>query len=176
MSKSVETPSIEFVKLSANVLGDLPTLWSHYIQDLQSLTGRTADSDGYRTYLEGTTRQALQIVSSGVPVGFILINTECHFAHNEKNVAEFYVNADFRRQGVGRLAVLQLWADYPCRWEIAVLPKNIPGLNFWQQIIRKEYGIDFLESVEHVDFDSTDPQRWIFQINSKAPEAVGATV
>lgn len=46
-------------------------------------------------------------------------------------MAEFYVAAAFRRQGVGRAAVRLLFAAHPGDWALSVLPANRRALAFW---------------------------------------------
>ncbi len=52
------------------------------------------------------------------------------------NVAEFFVLAKYRRNGIGTAAIVAMLAGRPGCWEAAVMPDNARGLAFWRQALR----------------------------------------
>ncbi|MAZ45024.1 MAG: hypothetical protein CMF48_07615 [Legionellales bacterium] len=166
MTNAIEPCNLTLTAVTEKDPKHLPELWVEYTKDLEEVTEQKLASSYFQRYLKEPKRAALEIDVNGKAVGFILINEICHFESNNKNLAEFYIHHGARRKGYGKLAALTLWEQDPGRWEISVLPKNIRALNFWQQIIRERYGINFLESVEQVEFDLINPNRWILQVDS----------
>ncbi len=70
------------------------------------------------------------------PAGFALINTHSHRGGAvERNIGEFFVARKYRRRGVATLAVHQILARLPGRWEVAVAARNAAALRFWPAAI-----------------------------------------
>lgn len=76
------------------------------------------------------------ITVDGDVAGFAFVNRYSRLgAGNTWNVAEFYVNPEFRRGGVGSIAAEHVLRQFPGDWEVAVLTGNDPALVFWQRVI-----------------------------------------
>lgn len=83
--------------------------------------------------------------------GFVLLKRGTYFPHQLESeqqgmqVAEFFVLKTFRRQGVGTKAALDLFPQFPGRWEIAQEPGNHAGQAFWRSLLKAYCGGDFKE-------------------------------
>ncbi|WP_371367681.1 GNAT family N-acetyltransferase [Pseudomonas sp. QL9] len=73
------------------------------------------------------------IRADGALAGFALVRWLDEEGRFE--MAEFYVAAAFRRQGVGRAAVRALFAAHPGDWALSVLPANRRALAFWTELL-----------------------------------------
>lgn len=69
-------------------------------------------------------------IDAGVPVGFALTYRD---ERGAQHVEEMFVIAGARRSGVGRGAVLQIFAARPGPWTLTVRPENPEGLAFWRR-------------------------------------------
>ena len=88
-------------------------------------------------YWREAGRVPLIIRRGGRPAGFALLNQHSHRdgGHVERNMAEFFVARKHRRHGVAREAVRQILANYPGRWEVAVVARNVAAQSFWPRAI-----------------------------------------
>ncbi|WP_232220366.1 hypothetical protein [Legionella tunisiensis] len=84
------------------------------------------------------------------------------------NVGEFFVTAKFQRQGVGQQVAKQVWQQFAGAWEVAVIPQNERGLNFWRRTIIEFSKNQFSETVKEVAYDPTNP-RILFNFIAKEP-------
>jgi predicted acetyltransferase len=50
-------------------------------------------------------------------------------------VAEFFVKPKYRRCGIGRAAVTNIWERFPGRWELQVMKRNDSAVQFWERCI-----------------------------------------
>ncbi|MET0794374.1 MAG: GNAT family N-acetyltransferase [Polyangiaceae bacterium] len=51
------------------------------------------------------------------------------------DVAEFFVLRRYRRSGVGRRAIVQVWDRFPGQWIVRVSEANTGALPFWGRVI-----------------------------------------
>jgi ribosomal protein S18 acetylase RimI-like enzyme len=86
-------------------------------------------------------RELLWIEANGERAGLVMIRTLPDFPDDSTNVAdiaEFYVDAPFRRRGVGRAAVQALLAEHRLRGtrlvEAGILHRNLPAQEFWRAL------------------------------------------
>lgn len=101
------------------------------------------DSDGRYVYpyldfyWEDPNRYPFLLLAGDDTAGFAL----CRFdidpltGHDHMEIAEFFVDPGFRRQGIGGEAATRLWNLFPGRWMVRVLKSNLPAIPFWQQTI-----------------------------------------
>ncbi len=61
------------------------------------------------------------------PAGFALVKG--------RDVLEFFVRRQFRRQSVGRALAQHLWTTQPGPWTVRVLEENKPALSFWRRSV-----------------------------------------
>ncbi len=100
----------------------------------RSLPAMLDDMDG---------REFIWIESDGERAGFIIIRTQSDWPPDDRmiaSIAEFYVDPDFRRAGVGTAAVELLLAEHRDRGtylvEADIMRLNEPAKAFW-------YGLGF---------------------------------
>lgn len=129
-----------------------------YQYDTSEFNGQDPDPHGLYEYnfldqyWTGSGRQEgrlpLLILADGALAGFVLKHRYSwledgpdlpHF------VAEFFVLRKWRRQGVGRLAAVELFRRFPGRWEVAQEPENLVAQRFWRQVIGEVTGGRFKE-------------------------------
>jgi predicted acetyltransferase len=119
-----------------------------YIYDFSEM--EPADSDGFEfdgrggfgplpdmdDYWRAEGWRALVIRVGERPAGFALINNRSHRGGGvEHNMGEFWVARKHRRRGVAAEAVRQVLAQYPGRWEVAVVERNMAAKAFWPRAI-----------------------------------------
>lgn len=75
---------------------------------------------------------AFLIKVDGELAGFAVLDTETSAPDRQYNLGYFFVARRYRKQGVGRAAVLQLMSNFPGSWEIYHLVSNLPAAKFWQ--------------------------------------------
>ncbi|HHF7345180.1 TPA: GNAT family N-acetyltransferase [Legionella feeleii] len=90
--------------------------------------------------------------------GFVLINKVGTTPTVDWNVGEFFVIAKFQRQGVGQQIAKRIWQQFSGNWEVAVIPQNERGLNFWRNTIGEFSKNQFSETVKQVSYDLTNPR------------------
>jgi predicted acetyltransferase len=99
-------------------------------------------------WAEPERRSAYFIRKDGGLAGFVLVT--CGSPANPEpepgvlDVAEFFVLRRYRRHGVGRAAIHQLWDMRPSHWFARVSEGNATGLAFWPKAV-STYGVPFHE-------------------------------
>ena len=53
-------------------------------------------------------------------------------------VAEFFIKPKYRRCGIGRAAVVNIWQKFPGRWELQVMNRNDSAVRFWERCISQK--------------------------------------
>jgi predicted acetyltransferase len=68
-----------------------------------------------------------------IPAGFALAGSAGRHiaAPKVRDMVEFFVAAQFRRNGLGRAMAGYLWNQYPNAWLIRVYQGNTPAMRFW---------------------------------------------
>ena len=88
-------------------------------------------------YWREPDRTPFLISSNNETCGFALLRyirsgTQAPDYHS---IAEFYIQPEHRRLGIGEQAVAELLNRYPGHWLIQVLTRNEPALAFWQRTL-----------------------------------------
>ncbi|MDR2298695.1 MAG: GNAT family N-acetyltransferase [Comamonas sp.] len=73
------------------------------------------------------------ILADGQIAGFALVRTLDQSPLFE--MAEFGVLTSYRGLAVGKAAALALFAKHPGSWQLAVMPDNLTGLQFWRSVV-----------------------------------------
>ena len=82
------------------------------------------------------SRDSLQIVADGWPVGAAVVEHRCVFDQGEGHtVGAFCIGRAWRRRGVGQAAAMQIFDLFRGRWEIATLAQNVPATAFWRAVV-----------------------------------------
>ena len=96
------------------------------------------------------------------------MNTHSHRGGGvERNMGEFFIARKHRRAGAATRAVGQILADYPGRWEIAVVERNTTAKAFWPRAIASAPNVADLTRVEG-DGDHWRGPIWCFAAAARA--------
>lgn len=138
----------EGLSVTAAKLGEKPILaelMQAYLAGFAEFEDVEQDADGryhypyLAFYWEDPNRYPFLFRDCDQVVGFAL----CRFdidpvsGRESMEVAEFYVDPQHRRQGLGREAATRLWDLFPGRWVARVLKSNKNAIPFWRTIIDK---------------------------------------
>ena len=85
-------------------------------------------------------RHAFLIRSNGRPVGFALIRDPRSTDSALHQLAEFYIEPESRRLGIGRRAAAAIWQRFPGQWEVQVHARNSAAVQFWASCVEAEAG------------------------------------
>ena len=88
------------------------------------------------TYWSAERRWPLLIQLGERTIGFALLNTHSHGGGEiERNMADFFVVRQHRRQGLAAAAVRRILALHPGQWEVAVAERNVVAKAFWPKAL-----------------------------------------
>ena len=79
--------------------------------------------------------------------GFALINKFAHTGRIDRAVAEFFVLKKYRRRGIGKKLALEIFQQFPGRWEVCTSANNLVAEQFWQNTI-EQFAPDNIEKVK----------------------------
>ncbi|RSD25537.1 GNAT family N-acetyltransferase [Mesobacillus subterraneus] len=83
---------------------------------------------------------AFFLVNDGELAGFAMLES------GEPNVIlEFFILRKFYRRGFGKMAAVQLFGEFPGKWQITQVEKNEPARSFWRKVIGDYTGGNFME-------------------------------
>ena len=133
-------------------------------RDLQvQANGRFRD-DRLRTYLAYDDHWPLVIRSNGAVAGFALVRKSKPDTHV---VGEFFIKPEFRRSGIGKLAVPQILKMFAGNWEVPFQIENARAVTFWRKIV-KDLGYEVNETRKAVIGNPELPHEvWLSFSNSK---------
>jgi predicted acetyltransferase len=83
-----------------------------------------------KDYWSDRDRFPFTVWSNNELVGFILVRGGSVF-----QIAEFFIEPNHRRHGIGSRAVASIFREFPGRWELQVMTGNESGLRFWEKCI-----------------------------------------
>jgi predicted acetyltransferase len=130
-----------------------------YQHDLSQARGYLPDQHGvYRfpglsAFRNDPDRQAWLIRYENTLAGFALTRP---WERGGTSMYAFFIVRALRRQGVGRLAALELLARIPGQWGIAFQDNNTGAGVFWEQVARDAVGDRWRRETQ----DSTDGKPW----------------
>jgi predicted acetyltransferase len=81
-------------------------------------------------YFRESGRHAFLLRRDGEVVGFALIRAP-ESTGGAWQVAEFYVDSQHRRCGIGREAMRSIWKRFPGDWELQIHARNDAAIRFW---------------------------------------------
>jgi predicted acetyltransferase len=91
---------------------------------------------GYvRRYGVEPNRHIYAVMESGAPIGFALVNDYLRFNDSGYAIAEFYVDDNQQKRGLGRGLAEHVLDQFPGRWEVAVARKKLIARKFWERVI-----------------------------------------
>lgn len=72
----------------------------------------------------------------GKPAGFVLVDTDiCHYRESEYAISEAFILHKYRKTGVGKQAVTEIFKRHRGKWEIKMHPKNMGAMDFWKNVV-----------------------------------------
>ena len=78
----------------------------------------------------------LAILHDNAPVGFALVSRPVlKNAQLDYRLAEFYVERELRRRGLGREAAELIFNRFDGRWEVVELLRNQAAVKFWRAVV-----------------------------------------
>lgn len=121
-----------------NILDNLIQLYLHDISldfpiDFDSSTG-LYKYDNIKKYFKNENNKAFFILNNKEIVGFILLD----FSIDKIIIQEMFILNNYRRMGIGKIAVNLIFDKFKGIWEIKSLPCSINAERFWTSTI-KEY-------------------------------------
>lgn len=139
-----------------HVLENLMTLFLHdlseYADDI------LIDSDGLHRFdvldwffeKEGLTPYFIE--SEGAILGFILIQSGAYTnpEHADYVLNSYFILKRYRRQGVGSAAAAEFFKQYPGRYCVGQLKKNVPAVRFWKRVYERNH-LEFREREREED-------------------------
>lgn len=89
----------------------------------------------FDNYWDEKDRLPYLIYKNSTPVGFALVHDITVNPQADWKIAEFFIMAPYRYQGVGKQAVEWLFKKYHGLWEVSVLKDNGIALKFWNKLL-----------------------------------------
>ena len=126
-------------------LANLYQLYIHDFSDFVDLpvgdNGRF-DYDPLPAYWTEPNHFALLIRADSRLVGFALVKKGSSFFGDADvwDMADFFVVRGARRRGLGSAIAEIVWRQFPGRWEVRVMPTNLPALGFWIKAVSRFTG------------------------------------
>ena len=126
----------------------LSNLLQLYEYDFTEFLPLTLGSDGgfeygsLSLYWTEPNRFPFIVRVDGRITGFALVKKGSEFSGDQTvwDMADFFIVRGERRRLVGQSAASEVWRRFPGRWEVRVLPNNIPALGFWSKAISNHTG------------------------------------
>jgi predicted acetyltransferase len=89
---------------------------------------------------------------SDAVIGFAQVNQHLRFNNDGFAIAEFYIQKDHGKNGLGRRLAEYVFSRFSGNWEIAVAKNNTCALVFWEKVVSSYTSGKFLEK-ENASFD-----------------------
>lgn len=83
--------------------------------------------------------------------GFALVNRATYTKSIERTIAEFFILKKYRHQGIGKKLAFYLFDQFPGKWEVRTLEKNLVAQIFWRKTIKQYAPESMQESLKAVD-------------------------
>ena len=114
---------------------------SHGVFD-QEFLANTWSKNGYEIYLFKIDETVF---------GFAVVNLSSMITHDKdtRDIAEFYIEPEFRNQKLGTKLAQELFHMYPGKWEVRQLPQLQKARNFWLKAITEMKPKEFQESTSN---------------------------
>jgi predicted acetyltransferase len=140
----------------------IENLMQFYLYDFSELLpGVRVGADGrfppmsLSAYWQDAWRHPRLIRVDGQLAGFALVQRGGRISQDPDvwDVCEFFVMRQYRRQGVGADAALELFEQFRGRWEVRQIHANSAATYFWRAVIARHTDEQYSES-------TYDDERW----------------
>jgi predicted acetyltransferase len=155
------TPTLHVAEYSDSML--IENLMQFYLYDFSELLpgvrvgadGRFSLKRSLSVYWQDASRHPRLIRVDGELAGFALLRRGSHISQDPDvwDVCEFFVMRQYRREGVGAYAALQLFEQFRGRWEVRQIHANAAATYFWRAVIGRHTNEQYTES-------TYDDERW----------------
>jgi len=88
-------------------------------------------------YFMEKTRWAYLLLHNTIPIGFCLFHKIVSDPSRDYHLAEFFIVHRYRKQGLGSHFADEIIKQFPGKWEIHILQKNEPSMNFWSHWLKR---------------------------------------
>ena len=124
------------------------------------------DKHYFKTYIDDKTRKAFLIKVAGECAGFALINKTGIKPDIDWKMGEYFILPKFQRRGIGKQVAFSLFNKFKGGWEVSVLEKNLPALEFWKGAIVEYTTNTFSEEIVTLDLKIDTLPRILFLFSS----------
>ncbi|MCH9762802.1 MAG: GNAT family N-acetyltransferase [Gammaproteobacteria bacterium] len=107
----------------------------------------------FDNYWNEKNRFPYLIYKNAVPIGFALVHDISVNPTADWKLAEFFIMAPYKRQGIGSLVLKQLFQKHQGLWEISVLKDNTPAIKFWSKMLENHKQVIHPEFSNYVFFE-----------------------
>jgi predicted acetyltransferase len=153
-------------ELQPATIADYPIIQnmaSYYVYDRTGSMGWPCSENGtfecidFKHYFENPNEKAFLVKINNELAGFALLDKTCLIAPVDWNMGEFFILRKFQGKGVAAQVALDIFAQHPGRWSVAVMPENIQAVNFWRKVINQVSGGHFTEVDDLRTLENPDP-------------------
>lgn len=141
---------VEVCKQDKKILFNLMQLYQY---DFAEIEGNDCNSKGLfeynylNSYWEEDTRHPFLIKYKNKIAGLALVNRFSELGQiNIHSIAEFFILRNYRQQGIGLLASVEIIKKFSGQWEISQTYKNHVAQVFWLKVVRHLVGNDFKQT------------------------------
>lgn len=121
-----------------------------------------------RKYFVDTDKKAYLVkLEDSELVGFVLLDKQSTSGNIDYNIGEFFVLVKFQGQGIASEIAKRIWTMHPGKWEVSVIPENLPALAFWRKAIAAITNGNYLEEIKTIEYDKDQPKRIILNFECK---------
>lgn len=106
---------------------------THY---LFNKDGRFEKMPYFDNYWEEKNAYAYLIKYNDLSIGFALIHNKTLNDKANFKIAEFFILASFRKQGIARYSVNQIMKQHRGIWEVSVFKDNMIANAFWNSVLK----------------------------------------
>jgi predicted acetyltransferase len=79
---------------------------------------------------------SLFVWADGVLAGFVLVRDGAYFAGDgTRDISEFFILRRHRRRGIGTEVARRVFDQFPGKWEVTQLTRNVEAQAFWRRVI-----------------------------------------
>jgi len=123
-----------------------------YLSEFAQFNGKDISDYGiyeypyFEAYWSDQSRHPYFIMHNNAIAGFCLVNMHTTEIDSGYSMAEFYILPEYRRQGLGKKAALEVFGLYEFNWEIKELKTNTRAISFWRNTIQEIAGSNYVET------------------------------
>src|SRR5215475_4609364 len=133
----------------------LAPLLKQYCREMRALMMPLSDAESFTYPPEKIWNDDTDVYLAHVadiPAGFALVGSAQRYIGDPKvrDMVEFFVAADFRRNGFGRAMAGYIWNQYPGNWLIRVYQGNTPAMRFWAGTVARYSSGAYREDIRSI--------------------------